>query len=238
MQMNGFEKLKIFSMIKEGKRIRVEAYGSSNTQRRLPGMHWFDFVELGFKSTYGPSCGQFINSGVGGNTSFDLLKRLECDVIPYKPHLVIITIGGNDSNPMHGVSPEAFRSNLLELHEKISGLDAEVIFQTYYACCLEELTPPMANNMITNMKIICEVAKETNSPLHDNFTRWERMRFKKPEIHRLLMEDAMHVNHNGNMVIGLDLLRQFEIPMPNDFRKSFTAGYLTQMIFDELEANT
>lgn len=235
--MNGFGKLKIFSMMKEGKNIRVEAYGSSNTQRRLPGMHWFDLVELGFKTAYSPSCGQFINSGVGGNTSFDLLKRFESDVVPFMPHLVIITVGGNDSNPMHGVSSEAFRSNLLELHKKISSLGAETIFQTYYACFLEELPPGMANNMINNMNIICEVAKETNSLLHDNFTRWERMRCKRPEIHRLLMEDGMHVNYNGNMVIGLDLLRQFEITMPNDFRKSFTAGYLAQMIFDELEEN-
>ena len=54
---------------------------------------------------------------------------------------------------------------------------------------------------MNNMKIICDVAKETNSLLYDNFTRWERMRCKQPEIHRLLMEGGWTVRFGQGLTI-------------------------------------
>lgn len=39
---------------------------------------------------------QIINAGVGGNTSGDLIKRLEADVLQKDPDLVLIMVGTND----------------------------------------------------------------------------------------------------------------------------------------------
>ena len=47
-----FAKLKIFRKLAEQQHISIVAFGSSNTQRRLSGMTWFDYVELGFKNQY------------------------------------------------------------------------------------------------------------------------------------------------------------------------------------------
>ena len=88
--------------------IRVVAFGASNTQRYLPGTHWFDYVEMGFKNSFGGGCGHFVNSGISGNTTADLLRRFDRELAFYRPDLVIMTIGGNDCNPAKNISPEMF----------------------------------------------------------------------------------------------------------------------------------
>ncbi|MBQ9338048.1 MAG: SGNH/GDSL hydrolase family protein [Lentisphaeria bacterium] len=233
--MPAFDKLNIFRKLAEHQHITVEAFGPSNTQRRLPGMTWFDFVELGFKSKYGGGCGNFINTGIGGNTTAMMLARFDRDVRIYKPDVVIVTAGGNDANPVHKVSPEQYRANMLEIHRRITELGAEVIFQTYYACRLELIPPERAELMNILMQIVREVAAETGSLLQDNYRRWNRLRDRFPEVYALLMKDAMHVTPDGNAVIGLGLLRSFGIELSESFAREFTSGYLGMTLLDLLE---
>lgn len=96
---------------------RILAFGSSNTERFLPGMHWFDVLDLAICRTYG-RIHHCIDTGIGGHTSADLLARFDDDATFYRPHLVIITIGGNDCNPDKAISADAFRANLHELHRR------------------------------------------------------------------------------------------------------------------------
>jgi hypothetical protein len=44
------KELKIYGKLADKRVIKVVAFGSSNTPRFDVGMHWFDFVELGFKN--------------------------------------------------------------------------------------------------------------------------------------------------------------------------------------------
>ena len=86
--------LKIWGMLERHEFISVVAFGASNTQRYLPGTHWFDYVEMAFKNQFGGGCGHFVNSGISGNTTVDLLNRFDRQCAFYKPDLVIMTIGG------------------------------------------------------------------------------------------------------------------------------------------------
>ena len=233
--MAAFAKLNIFHKLAELQHITVEAFGPSNTQRRLPGMTWFDFVELGFKSKYGGGCGNFINTGIGGNTTAMMLARFDRDVLPYRPDLVIVTAGGNDSNPDKKVSPEQFRTNLREIHRRITSIGAELVFQTYYAFRREQLPPEHAELMDIDMQIVREVAAETGTLLQDNYRRWTRFRERFPSVYALLMKDAKHVTQEGNAVIGLGLLRSFGIELPESFAREFASGYLGMTLLDLLE---
>ena len=230
-----FSKLKIFQKIAEQRQISIVAFGSSNTQRRLPGMTWFDYVELGFKNHYGGGCGTFINVGIGGDTSEMMLARFNRDVLAYRPDLVIVTVGGNDSSPARNVSLEQFRANLLEIHRRVAAYGGEVLFQTYYALLLNNLAPEMADRMKRNMQTVRNVAEETGSLLQDNYRRWNRLRDRFPEVHALLMKDAMHVTADGNAVIGADLLRSFGLKLPEEFVRECRIGYLGQALLDALE---
>ena len=121
-------------------RTRIVAFGSSNTERRIHGLHWFDWLDLGIKQTYG-RVHHCINAGLGGDTSRGLLQRFDEDVALYQPHVVFITIGGNDAKPDSGIDAVEFRRNLRQLQSRIRFLDAAVVFQTYYSADVVGLGP-------------------------------------------------------------------------------------------------
>jgi len=196
-----------------GLKTRILAFGSSNTEHFLPGMHWFDVFELAIRNTYGRphTC---INTGIGGHTTFDLLARFEDDAAFYRPHLVFITIGGNDCNPVKNLSREQFERNLFELHRRFSNMGCAVVFQTYYA-------PDPARNgdlgpFYANMDTVRRVAAETKAGLVDHLVRWEAFRKAHPDRYLLLMQDGFHVNHRGNTVMGVDIGRAFGAPVAPD----------------------
>lgn len=226
-------KFKIHEKMEKFEASRVVAFGSSNTQRFQTGMHWFDYVELGFKSKCGVF-GQFINSGIGGNTTVDLLRRYDNELARYEPDLVIVTIGGNDSNPAKGVSSELYRKNLRILHEKMTNAGAEVVFQTYYGCDLDNLDDNYRKNLLEYMQIIRDTGKELNSPVVDHFARWEKLRVHDVSVYRAMMRDAMHVNPLGNMLLGLDLIDFFEMELPEEFHKDCREGLIIKSYLDSL----
>lgn len=188
-----------------GAKARFLAYGSSNTERFLAGMHWSDVLELALRDSYG-RFHRVINTGQCGDTSRGLLERFPEEAALYRPHLAIITIGGNDSNPGRGISPAEFTANLRELQRRFGELGSQVVFQTYYA-------PDLANpddlaNFGAYMQLVRETAQATQSLLVDHLVRWEAFRRAHYEQYRELLHDAFHVNARGNAVLGLDLARQ------------------------------
>ena len=66
-----------------------------------------------------PVSAQVINAGVGGNTTKDLLVRIDRDVIDLNPDLVIVMVGTNDMlNSRKMVSYSDYTSNLELLVKK------------------------------------------------------------------------------------------------------------------------
>src|SRR5690554_5030310 len=59
---------------------------------------------------------EVINAGIGGNTSGQLLERIEEDVIGHRPDLVIVMVGTNDMvNSGKLTSYDVYRQNLQAL---------------------------------------------------------------------------------------------------------------------------
>ena len=216
------------------KRIRVLAFGSSNTERYLPDSHWFDCFELAVKQKYGRvhSC---INTGISGNTTRDLLQRFEDDAAFFQPQLVFITIGGNDCNPDKDVSISQFRENLNELHARFTAMGCGIVFQTYYSPDPGDVEEERINSFYKYMDIIRETAAETGSALIDHLVRWEKLRLNYPDIYTGLMLNGFHTNPAGNKVMGVDIARHFGV-IPNKNEFPFWAEALdVQQLMDELE---
>lgn len=187
-----------------GAKVRILAFGSSNTERFLPGMHWFDVVELALRDTYGRFHRCF-NIGQCGDSSRDLLARFDEEVVAFRPQLTIITIGGNDCSPAKDISPAQFDGNLTELYRRSTDIGSRVIFQTYYAPDPEregDLTP-----FHRYMDIVREVANNTGACLIDHLPRWEALQQAQLDRYQPLMHDGFHLNHRGNAVLGLDTAR-------------------------------
>lgn len=211
--MNIIKKIENIINSKNGtEKMRVVAFGSSNTERTLTGLHWFDCFELAIKNRYG-SVLQCINSGIGGDTANDLLRRFNSDAGFYKPDVVFITIGGNDANPDKNIDNDEFEARLYELHDKFKKLGTFVIFQTYYSPIKNDLNTAHKEKFFTFMDIIRDVAKKTDSGLIDHLAKWSVIDKKYPEKHLELMRDAFHVTPTGNVVLGLYISHCLNIPL-------------------------
>ncbi len=205
----------IHQRLKTGKPTRILAFGSSNTERRSTGMHWFDCLDLALQQTYGRTH-RCHNTGVGGHTAGDLLARFEEDAARYSPHLVFITIGGNDSHPDRNISREQFEASLRELHRRFQAMGSAVIFQTYYSPDPAQCEPDRLPGFYTFMDTVRAVAADTQSGLIDHLARWEPFRKAHPGRYATMMLDGFHVSRHGNMVMGLDLAEAFGVRLGQD----------------------
>ncbi|MGB5750731.1 MAG: arylesterase [Desulfobacterales bacterium] len=66
-----------------------------------------------------------INAGVPGDTTARALQRIERDVLPYSPDIVLITLGGNDLK--NGIAKEVAFENLRKIVESIQKQGVHVI---------------------------------------------------------------------------------------------------------------
>jgi hypothetical protein len=217
--------------LKQGVFTRMVAFGSSNTERCRVGMHWFDCFELACRTTFGThiAC---INSGRSGDTTRDLLERLDRDCLDYRPGLVFITIGGNDAKPERLISIAEYERNLRTLIGRLQAAGSEVVVQTYYAFDVAGISAEHAAAFFEFMEIARVVSRGTNCMLIDHLVRWEHVRTKAYSVFKGLMNDPMHVNPAGNLVIGLDVARAFSLVLPDD--PYLREARATQALFDQL----
>lgn len=199
----------MLARLQSGARTRFVAFGSSNTERRITGLHWFDWLDLGIKQSYG-RVHHCINAGLGGDTTRGLLARFEEDVALYRPHVVFITIGGNDAKPDSGIDAEDFQANLVRLDARVRALGATPVFQTYYAADVKGLGSGHGTRFLALMDRVRDAAAQTGAPLIDHHRRWEPLRARYGALYQALMLDPLHVNALGNAVMGMDLIRIFE----------------------------
>src|SRR5262245_57822385 len=102
----------------------------------------------------------------GGHKVTDLLKRVERDVLPKKPTIVVIQIGVNDASA--GVAPELFKSQLEELIGKLQQGGARVI-QCTCTCRIEGYNPEnaMDQKLDALAGVARKIAQEQQLPLVD-----------------------------------------------------------------------
>ncbi len=189
---------------------RVVLFGASNTERYMPTVHWGDVLEVGLRARFGRKF-HLINSGICGNNTREALARFDRDVASFRPDIVIITLGGNDCNPVppKHVPEKEYIANMEKIVDLVRGLGAIPILQTYYKMLPEGMAPERYQAFCRNMELVREIAARKKVFLIDQFDLFDRL---DPAEHRYkLMVNAMHVNEKGNAVIGLRVLAAFGI---------------------------
>ncbi|MDR2037543.1 MAG: GDSL-type esterase/lipase family protein [Bacteroidales bacterium] len=68
-----------------------------------------------------------INSGIGGNTSADLIKRIDKDCLAYQPDLTILMVGTNDMNSMKYIPIAQYEKNMRLIISKILDSGSRII---------------------------------------------------------------------------------------------------------------
>ena len=118
------------------------------------------------------------NAGFPGDTTLELLKRFNRDVVSREPDLVVLLVGSNDMlYPGHMLEIDEYRKNLNALLDRIAAINAGCILMTAPAFLTELLLEnyPGANNhplapearLALLNQTICEVASERNIELVD-----------------------------------------------------------------------
>jgi lysophospholipase L1-like esterase len=211
--------------------IRIIAYGSSNTEMHWHSegkFNWVAWLNAVFREYIGKHV-VIINQGIGGDTVNGLLQRFNRDIVPFSPHAVIITIGGNDAN--RGVPLQSYIEDLQKLIHKIQDLNAIPILQTYY-CPLFEKMGKDFQHFPDFMEANRTLARDLKIPIIDQYSYFEQFYRQNPKQYRKIMRDGLHVNPIGNYLMGKIACRLFGLPDPkisNDIIKiNFIWGLMTK----------
>jgi lysophospholipase L1-like esterase len=174
-----------------------------------------------------PACPvNIIDSGVGGDNAGGGLKRLERDVISFRPDLAVICFGLND---VCG-GPEKlgeYIGNMRSIFRRLNEEDIEIICMSPNMIgtrLLEEETSPFIRGILESiikfqnngtmdmyMAALADLCREENVPFCDCYSQWKKLYSYGADVTMLL---ANHVNH------------------PNEQMHWLFAGSLFRTIFD------
>jgi len=206
--------------LETNKAIRVVALGSSNTDlhwHSLGHFNWFSWVSASLQEWIGRHVTS-INQGINGETIEDLLKRIERDVISYKPDITFITIGGNDANA--GMALDDYRTSLEKIIDKLFKIDCLPILQTYYCPIYEEMSETF-QKFPEYMEIKRTISSERQIPLIDQYKYFSALYQNEKNTYSEIMLDGLHVNPIGNAIMGLIACRSCYLPDPVFLDRSF-----------------
>lgn len=154
---------------------------------------------------------RFTNSGIGGNTSKDLLERFSRDVIDLKPQWVSICIGINDvwrqfDTPAmidYAVAPEEYERNLRQMIEASKQTAKGVILATPYY-----MEPNRSDFMRAKMQEYVDVCARLAGEYGCIFVDFQSMydRFFAYKHSSLIAWDRVHPNQIGATLMAKEWL--------------------------------
>ena len=156
-----------------------------------------------------------VNMGYSGNTSRDLLNRLERDILSLKPDYLSVMIGANDvwrqfdtpQIPENSVLPEEYRENLIKIVRLSKTVTSNIILMTpvYWE---SSLTDAMSVRMREYGQIVREVSAQEKVLFCDVQSRVDRV--LKHCNANYITWDRVHPNIPGANVIAHALLDTLE----------------------------
>jgi lysophospholipase L1-like esterase len=151
-------------------------------------------------------------AGVSGNTSRDMLARLQRNVLDRKPTWMTLSCGVNDVwHGVKGVYLETYKKNITSIVDQAQAAGIKVMILT--------ATPIMENENDLNKKLVDyndflrQLAKERNLPLVDlNAIFWEKLKAHPPAPGTtLLTVDGVHPNPEGYFLFASNILKAFGV---------------------------
>ena len=157
----------------------------------------------------------FIHAGIGGNTSVDMLKRINADVIRRKPTWVFFSCGVNDSpNPAAdnpGVPLDKYVKNVSTIFDKLDKTGAKIVVLSQ--------TPVMEDdpNYGANINLVSYNAELKRMALERKYIYLDpgaairkAIAEKKDSKKRTLTWDGTHLNDRGNAIYADTVLKGLE----------------------------
>ena len=184
-------------------------YGDSITHGGLHTMGWRDYTEIfAERVRYEMERVQdiIINSAIRGNTTRDLIEGFEWRVGRFKPDIVFIMIGMNDSNDQRSVDITEYSRNLNEIVKYIQNIGAIPILQTTCTVMPNE-APHHAPNLPSYMEEVRKLSLKENLPLIDHTKIWDNLGDKV----FFWLNNAIHPNQYGHRAFAYTIFEHLNI---------------------------
>jgi lysophospholipase L1-like esterase len=187
--------------------MNVVCFGDSITHARAfaEGDRWPTILQFKLNA-WQPGTYKVFNRGVGGNTTAQGLERVEEDVLPYLPGLLLVQFGFNDSNirPWTRVSRVGladYGKKLREFHRIAAAHESVCAFIVNHLPARDAKTNIAPNgktysaNFVPYNEAVRQVAEDLGAPTIDlPHISQER----QIETHALVSEDGVHLSVEGN----------------------------------------
>lgn len=163
-----------------------------------------------------------INSGISGDGTENGKTRIERDILPFSPDLVVVSYGLNDA--CSGMEQlDHYRQNLKEIFERVSSHGAEVIFLTQNAMNTKKSCHLKGDDALTEVAIMTanlqndgvmkaymnaakEEAKTCGVKVCDIYPMWEKMIAGGVDTTELLANRINHPIREIHYYIAMKLL--------------------------------
>jgi lysophospholipase L1-like esterase len=151
-----------------------------------------------------------IPAGVSGNTSADMLARVDTDVISKKPDWVTISCGVNDvwRGPA-GVALEPYKQNMTTIVDKCQAAGIRVLIMTSTPIG-EDLLHGNNETLIPYNDFLRQLAQERHLPLAEQNGAFQAaIRAAGPHLGYVVSKEGLHPNSDGNQLMAKTLLEAF-----------------------------
>jgi lysophospholipase L1-like esterase len=194
-----------------------------------------------------------IPAGVGGNTSRDMLARLDRDVLSKKPDWMTLSCGVNDVwHHADGVPLDDYKKNITSILDQCQAAGIKVLVMT--ATPIQESDNDDNQKLAAYNDFLRQLAKERNLPLaEENGAYHAAIKAAAPHQGNLLTNDGVHPNPVGHQLMAKTILEGFGatpgevaqagqawLTMPDgaflDFRTEFSIGPMTIGQYNKLVA--
>lgn len=233
MKDNVFET--VAGRLRDGKKQRFIAL-TNNGSGGLPlCYYWFDLFAKAVYRNFGAKH-QFLNTDYYKNTS-TLLEGYERDGADFRADVALVLIGGTEMSVSDNAQMprELTAANLRQIHRRLLDDGVLTVFMTYYAPDPERVDKGFMDHFYGSMDLVREAAAETGAGLIDHLHRWELLRRNHPLIYQSMMQDSLHANHRGNMLMALDMARYFDVAVPSGLSSGIDDGLAIQQLADRLD---
>ena len=151
-----------------------------------------------------------IPGGVSGNTSADMLARVDADVISKKPDWVTISCGVNDVwHGPAGVALDPYKQNITTIVDKCQAAGIRVLIMTSTPIG-EDLPNDNNQKLIPYNDFLRQLAQERHLPLADQGNAFQAaIRSAGPHVGFVVTKEGVHPNADGNQLMAKTLLRAF-----------------------------
>jgi lysophospholipase L1-like esterase len=198
-----------------------------------------------------------IPAGVSGNTSADMLGRLDRDVLSKKPDWVTLSCGVNDVwHGANGVALEPYKTNITSIVDQCQKAGIKVLILT--ATVIGEDDNDNNKKLAAYNDFLRQLAKERNLPLAEENGAFQdalKATPKRGDRPGVLTNDGVHPNPEGHQLMAKTIIAGFGatpdqitkveqawFDMPGganiDWRLEFTEGPITIHQWEALKSES